>query len=359
MHANNSNSTAQNDAVASSVTGGATEDDEAMAQASLLVDSVMLPMTLQAAIDLGLLDTLAGAQLTVAEVAAKLPAKENPQAADMVERIFRLLAAFSVVNCSVDGGETAARRVYGLTAVGRYFVKNEDGVSMAPVLSYKIKDAVLDGGNAFNKVHGMNAFEYPATDPKFNQVFNLAMFNHTTILMKKILRSYNGFENVDGLVDVGGGLGHTLKIILTKYPNIKAINFDLPHVIIHGLSHPGMEHVGGDMFEVVPSVEAIFMKVWILHDWSDEQCLKLLRNCCKAIPENGKVIVVESVVSDEPETSTATKAITMMDMVMMTQNPGGKERTKTELLALAKAAGFGGIRFACNVANFWVMEFYK
>lgn len=129
------------------------------------------------------------------------------------------------------------------------------------IYRYKLKDAVLDGGIAFNKVHGMNAFEYPAVNPRFNDVLNLAMFNHTSIVMKKILQSYKDFENINRLVDVGGGLGHSLKIILSKYPNLKGINFDLPHVIKHGFSHPGMEHVGGDMFVDVPSGDAIFMKV--------------------------------------------------------------------------------------------------
>ncbi|KAK4849017.1 hypothetical protein QYF36_019884 [Acer negundo] len=81
-----------------------------------------------------------------------------------------------------------------------------------------------------------------------------------------------GFENVKQLVDVGGGLGVTLKAVTAKYPHIKGINFDLPHVIQRAPNYPGVEHVGGDMFESVPKGDAIFMK-WILHDWSDEHCL--------------------------------------------------------------------------------------
>lgn len=351
------------------VVEAANDEDETMAQVALLVDSIAFPMTMQAAIELGLFEIIAGAgpgsRLTADEVAAKLPA-ENPQAADMVDRILRLLASFSVVSCSVDGEK---RRVYGMTPVAKYFVKDEEGVSLGPLLRllqdkvflaswYKLKDAVLEGGIAFNKAHGMNAFEYPGVDQRFNEVFNVAMFNHTSIMMRKILQSYKGFENINKLVDVGGGLGHNLKIILSKYPNIKGVNFDLPHVTKHGIPHPGMEHMGGDMFESVPCADAIFMK-WILHDWGNDYCLTLLKNCYKAIPENGKVIIVESVVSEVPETTTAAKALCEMDLIMMTQNPGGKERTKQEFLDLAKAAGFAGIRFECFVASLWVMEFYK
>ena len=79
--------------------------------------------------------------------------------------------------------------------------------------------------------YGMNAFEYPATDPRFNNVFNNGMLNHTTIVMKKILETYKGFEGLEEVVDVGGGVGATLNAIISRYPHIKGINYDLPHVV--------------------------------------------------------------------------------------------------------------------------------
>ncbi|KAK8598141.1 hypothetical protein V6N13_095531 [Hibiscus sabdariffa] len=216
----------------------------------------------------------------------------------------------------------------------------------------------MEGGVPFDRVHGMNAFEYPGKDPSFNHVFNTAMINHTTLVLKNILDSYNGFEHIGCLVDVAGGLGITLSLITSKYPSIKGINFDLPHVIQHAPAYPGVEHVGGDMFESVPKGDAIFMK-WIIHDWSDEHCVKLLKHCYNAIPEDGKVIVVEAVVPTVPEANAYSRGITQMDVLMMTQNPGGKERTKPEFEALASKAGFSGIRYECFVCNLWVMEFFK
>lgn len=98
---------------------------------------------------------------------------------------------------------------------------------------------------------------------------------------------------------------------------------------------------------------------WILHDWSDEHCIKLLKNCFNAIPENGKVIVMEAILPTVPESTSAFRSTAQIDVFMMTQNPGGKERSQQEFLALATAAGFSGIRFECFVCNFWVMEFFK
>lgn len=77
-------------------------------------------------------------------------------------------------------------------------------------------------------------------DSRFNQVFNTAMINHSTIITKKVLECYKGFEEVKRLVDVGGGLGITINLITSKYPHIKGINFDLPHVIEDAPSYPGM-----------------------------------------------------------------------------------------------------------------------
>ena len=97
----------------------------------------------------------------------------------------------------------------------------------------------------------------------------------------------------------------------------------------------------------------------ILHDWTDDHCLKLLKNCYKAIPEKGKVIVLEAILPDMPQRNNAVKSTSELDVFMMTQKPGGKEPSKEEFLALATGTGFTGIRFECFVCNFWVMEFFK
>ncbi|KAH7578127.1 hypothetical protein ACOSP7_000715 [Xanthoceras sorbifolium] len=344
------------------------EKEESFAYAMQLVNGAVLPMTLQAAIELGVFDIIAkagpDAKLSASEIASQMPSR-NKEAPLMLDRMLRLLASHSIVDCSVVDLE----RFYSLTSVSGYFVSDQDGVSLGPLMTLlqdkifldswsQLKDAVLEGGIPFDRVHGTHAFEYPGLDPRFNQVFNKAMYNHTTIVIKNIIEVYRGFENVKQLVDVGGSLGVTLRAVTAKYSYIKGINFDLPHVIQHAPQYPGVEHVGGDMFESVPKGDAIFMK-WILHDWSDEHCMKLLKNCYKSIPDDGKVIVVEAILPVSPETNAATKATSQIDVLMMTQNPGGKERTRHEFMALATGAGFSGIRFECFASNFCVMEFYK
>ncbi|KAJ0512447.1 putative O-methyltransferase domain, S-adenosyl-L-methionine-dependent methyltransferase [Helianthus annuus] len=188
------------------------------------------------------------------------------------------------------------------------------------------------------------------------------MHDRTKIVMKMILEKYKGFEGVKELIDVGGGLGVNLELIVSKYPNIKGINFDLPHVIKDAPPYPGVEHVGGDMFQSVPKGDVIFMKS-ILHDWGDGYCLKCLKNCWAALPEGGKVVVVEAIIPDpesDPRYSDEVyKTAIESDMIMLIANPGGKERTAKEYIVLAKEAGFSSVEIICGVSTFWIMEFYK
>eukprot|EP00262_Sarcandra_glabra_P006157 TRINITY_DN1827_c1_g1_i1.p1 TRINITY_DN1827_c1_g1~~TRINITY_DN1827_c1_g1_i1.p1 ORF type:complete len:371 (-),score=51.89 TRINITY_DN1827_c1_g1_i1:53-1141(-) len=349
------------------------KDEEDCQFAMQLASSSILPMALKAVIELEVLEIIAkagvGVCLSPSEIASQLPT-QNPEAPTMLDRIMRLLASYSIVTCSLLTGEDGeVQRLYGLAPVCKFLIRNEEGASLSALLLlnqdrvfmeswYHLKDAILEGGIPFNKAYRMSAFEYPNKDPRFNEEFNKGMWNHSTVTMRKILEMYDGFEGLEQLVDVAGGVGTSLKMIISKYPQIKGVNFDLPHVIASAPAFPGMENVEGDMFTSIPSGDAIFMK-WILHDWSDEHCLKILKNCYQALPSSGKVIVVESILLVAPEDNHAAHSIFQMDLIMLAHNPGGKERTKKEFEALAGGAGFAGFRALYCVYNNWIMEFYK
>ncbi|PIN20988.1 Hydroxyindole-O-methyltransferase [Handroanthus impetiginosus] len=251
-------------------------DEEACLSAMQLTTSSVLPMVLKTAIELDLLELIkkAGpeASASASELVAQLPTN-NPDAADMTDRILRLLVANSILVCSLkllpDGG---VQRRYSPAPVGEFFTRNEDGASMGSTCLliqdrvlmepwYHLKDAILEGGIPFNRAYGMSAFEYLTKDLRFNRIFNQAMYEQSTMFMKKILEKYKVFEGLKSLVDVGGGIGASLKMIISKFPSIKGINFDLPHVIQNTPSYPGMEHISGDIFVSVPKADGIFMKV--------------------------------------------------------------------------------------------------
>ncbi|KAK4744044.1 hypothetical protein SAY87_010356 [Trapa incisa] len=80
--------------------------------------------------------------------------------------------------------------------------------------------------------------------------------------------------------------------IVRAYLHIREINFDLPHVIFEASLHERVEHMAGNMFDSLPKAETIWMKA-ILHDWDDKMCNKILRNYYNALPEEGKLLVME------------------------------------------------------------------
>uniref|UniRef100_N1R3X4 Caffeic acid 3-O-methyltransferase n=1 Tax=Aegilops tauschii TaxID=37682 RepID=N1R3X4_AEGTA len=226
------------------------------------------------------------------------------------------------------------------------------------VFTYYLKESVLNGGTPFNKAHGMSAFEYLAKDTRFNRVFNEGMKSHSIIITRKLLEFYNGFDRVGTLIDIGGGIGATLHAITTKYPSIRGINFDLPHVASEAPPFPRVTHVGGDMFQKVPSGDMILMK-WILHDWSDEHCMTLLKNCYDALPAHGKVVVIECILPEKENPNATPRALFHVDMIMLAQNPGGKERYEREFRKLAMGAGFTDINTTYIYAEAWAIELTK
>lgn len=103
---------------------------------------------------------------------------------------------------------------------------------------------MLEGGFAFEKAHGMPIYVYNnVVDPTFGEAFDEAMGQHSTLITKQILKKYKGFEGLSSLVDVGGGVGSTLNLIISDYPSIKGINFDLPEPLRNAPSYNGSYRV--------------------------------------------------------------------------------------------------------------------
>ncbi|RID53744.1 hypothetical protein BRARA_G01120 [Brassica rapa] len=203
----------------------------------------------------------------------------------------------------------------------------------------------------------MKLFDYMGTDERFSKLFNQTGF--TTAVVKKALEVYQGFNGVNVLVDVGGGVGNTLGVVTSKYPHIKGINFDLTCALAQAPSYPGVEHVAGDMFVDVPIGDTMILKR-ILHDWTEEDCVKILKNFWKSLPNNGKIVVIELVTPDDAENGDINANIAFdMYMLMFTQCSGGKERSRAEFKALAAAAGFNQCKFVCQAYHCWIIEFCK
>ncbi len=231
----------------------------------------VVPGTLKAAIELGVFEILAKAgaaasqkSLTTKEIAEQLvrpTANGTAVNSGYLQRILRLLASVNIVSESVavvaaaepgnfTSYNTHHQRSYALTPIGKYFVQGEDGSSLAPFFFMHddwvfkksfdhLSAAVLDDSvDPFVRAHGKSVYQLNNDDPRVDKLFNTAMTSHSSIYMEALLGAYHGFQDVNCLVDVGGCTGASLALITAKYPHIRGINFDLPHVVATSPTYP-------------------------------------------------------------------------------------------------------------------------
>ncbi|MEK8145187.1 methyltransferase [Streptomyces sp. M10(2022)] len=88
-------------------------------------------------------------------------------------------------------------------------------------------------------------------------------------------------------VDVGGAGGNLVQTLMQRHPGLTGVVLDLPHVRTEAdASAAGLgvmdrfTFVGGDFFDEVPSGDLHLLK-FVLHDWDDDACVRILRNCRK------------------------------------------------------------------------------
>ncbi|KAK4572810.1 hypothetical protein RGQ29_031008 [Quercus rubra] len=343
----------------------------------MLGNSIVIQMSLRAAIELNIFNIIANAgseaQLSTAEIVEKIPTT-NPNAAITLDRILRLLSVNSLLSmsqrpCQSGDDATHQEMCYGLTQLTRHLATNKDGVSSASMVllfsermmvepQYMLKNMVLEPEcKPFYSNNGENFYRYAAKEPKFNKLFQEFMTHSSKLFLDEVLKVYRGFEEIKELLDVGGGMGTSLGNIISMYPHIHGKNFDLPNVISVALKLSGVEHVSGNMFESLPRAEAILLK-WILHNWDDEHCKKLLKNCWEALPIHGKVIALEILIPQVLGNDFASVNAIIDDFYMMLLH-GGKVRTIAEFEGLGKAVGFAEIKTFPIGQGINVIEFLK
>ncbi|XP_038703598.1 xanthohumol 4-O-methyltransferase-like [Tripterygium wilfordii] len=322
-------------------------------------------MVLKCAIELGIPDIIHshGGPISLSQIASGLNSS-HPDLA-YLERIMRYLVrkkVFSVHN-QANGGEI----LYGLTHISRWLL-TDSNLCLSPMAIMEshpwqlvpwhcFARCVKEGGLAFEKAHGCGIWDLASQNPEFNNLFNDGLASSSKVVISALISQYkDGFADVKTLVDVGGGTGVGLAEIVKAYPHIKAINFDLPHVLATAPDHTGISHVGGDMFDTIPNADAVFMK-WILHDWRDEDCVKILKNCRKAIPEKtGKLVLMEIVVQEEEDTMFGNMDL-IFDLVMIAHTSGG-ERTESQWKKLLAEGGFPRYKIIRIPAFLSIIEAY-
>jgi hypothetical protein len=200
--------------------------------------------------------------------------------------------------------------------------------------------SIRTGRSAFETIHGTPIFEYLSQHPEQGKLFDAAMTGVHGRETAAMLDAFD-FTGIGTLADIGGGNGSVLTAVLQRYPAMRGVLFDLPAVTDRARTNidaAGLSDrctiVAGNFFEDdLPAADAYLMR-HIIHDWTDEQSIAILRNCRKAMTERGRLLVVEGVVPTGNEPSVSK----FFDLAMMVI-PGGLERTEAEYRELFRAAG--------------------
>lgn len=300
----------------------------------------MNAVCLNAAVELGIPDLLAGGPRPVKELAHDTNTNE-----DALYRILRLLVSVGIF------AEVAPRTFAHTPASGTLrsdapnstralarFVANPFHFRTYAEFLYSVRT----GRPCVDVVVGMPLFDYFAKDQHESEIFNAAMVSISAQVVPAALEAYD-FAGIPLLVDVAGGHGSVICPILRKHPQMRGILTDLPRVLEtatqciceHGVQDR-LERMPCDIFKSVPAGGDAYLMKNIIHDWDDEKCLTILGNIATAMgAKKGKIILLETVLtaSSEPHFSK------YLDIEMLAF-PGGRERTEAEYASLFERAGF-------------------
>jgi len=287
----------------------------------------------------GLCDAIGTGSRVADEVAADCGT--HPQA---TFRILRALASLGVCRETEAGS-------FALTEMGALLRKDHPaslrGLAMfqshpAHWLGWgSFEHSLRTGEPAFEHVHGEPFFDFCQKTPDLFEPFNDAMTGLSQAVSAAVADAYD-FGGIERLVDVGGGHGLLLERIVAKHPDVHGVVFDLPAVIEGArtrLAQLGLtgriEAVGGDFFAELPPGDA-FVAKHIIHDWGDDDCVKILTAARRALTSDaGRVLLVEMVVppGDDPHPAK------LLDLEMLQVTHFGRERTETEFRELFTRAG--------------------
>ena len=194
------------------------------------------------------------------------------------------------------------------------------------------------GEPGFQKRYGAPFFQYMTEHPERHAIYDAAMMVHGIAETEPMLNAYD-FSAFGTVADVGGGNGRMLAAILQRHAAVRGILFDLPPVAQRaqpGLAELGLadrcQVVGGDFFVSVPAADAYVLR-HVIHDWSDDNAVKILRNCRTAMNRGGRVLLVETVIPPLNEPCFGK----WLDLMMLIVE--GRERTREQYEQLFAQAG--------------------
>ena len=291
---------------------------------------------------LGLADLLAGGPMSID--ALGLATQTRP---DLLARVMRGLQGLGLVTVDPDA------RV-AVTEMGALLSADAPG-SMRHIALHggtenyhawgRLEHTLRTGQPAFEAAFGEPFFTYLRGHPEAGDTFNQMMTQFSRGVIAEVAASYD-FATVSRVLDIGGGLGHLSAAVLTANPHLHGAVFDVPEVAAaaaNQLAGTGLADrcvaIGGDFFEALPSNFDAHLVKWVLHDWNDDSCRQILHVCRTALPDHGRLLVVERLLSKTSKSGLADPAIAM-DLSMLINFADARERSQDEYHALLTSCGF-------------------
>ncbi len=287
------------------------------------------------AAELGIADRLTE-PLTAAQLAQELGCLSDP-----LERLLRVLTGEGLLEKDRTGK-------YSLTSLGTQLRSENLGLLAEFVGSpsqwtpwVSLTQAMRSGECAFEATHGRTLFEYLKEKPPEARLYDRAVDVFTRRQAVELAKLGLLAEG-QTWVDVGGGRGTLLLELMAREPGIRGWLVDLPEVV--EAARPRFEQAAlGDrwklhaanFFDELPAGGSHYVIKHVLHNWSDDSAIKLLKQCVRAMPRGGKVLVVEGLLlPDGRRNQTA-----LMDLEMLVLTGEGRERSKPEFRRLFSRAG--------------------
>lgn len=289
-----------------------------------------------AAARLQLADRLAGKPQTSEELAEAAGAH--------APSLYRLLRALASLGLMSEGADSR----FALTPLGDYLRSDVPGSMFGLVQFFASEEhgaawnafpyAVTSGEPAFEHVYGCTLWEYLDNEPALNVIFTDAMTSVISISRAEIV-DHLALEGARTVADIGGAAGTLLEAILERHPAIRGILYERPAVIedvrrdAPAVLRERCDFVAGDFMQNVPAADVLVLSQ-VLHDWSDADATRLLTNCRAALPEHGRIFVLDYVMApgDAPDPAK------LLDLEMLAIN-AGRERTRAEFERIFAQAG--------------------
>jgi hypothetical protein len=300
-----------------------------------LVTAAWRSRALYAAVTLDVPDLIAEGIVTDTAIAARAGA--DP---DRVHRLMRLLVALDVFAGGPHG--------YRLTPTSQLLRRTAPGSLRGLCLLYGeefhrawdcLVPAVRDGRSGFEAAFGRSLHEHLAEQPGAGPKF-LAAMNAANESFAAVPGAFD-FTRARTVVDVAGGSGLLLTLILRAHPHLHGVLFDRAAMapvaeqqLAERLAPDRYTVRSGDMFAAVPADGDVYVLARVLQDWDDGDCVRLLRGCREAMKPAARLLVVERLV-DGPGTDLLPL---LWDLHLMVA-AGGRERTLPEYRRLLAEAG--------------------